>query len=141
MLVWTLAIDQQIDQYVASSASISVLDADGDGFAQVSNTGTDPIYQAFLDGDPVLNLLSDPTVLTCTLAGCIETAIEGPVSGPLLPQVGPAEIGITLRFTLSAGDAVSGLARFEVVPEPTTAVLLGAGFLMMGVRTRRRRQA
>jgi subtilisin family serine protease len=125
-----------VDQYIATSVTVSVLDSNGDGSAFLSNSGSDSIFRALVDLTPVVDLLTDPTLLSCDIAGCIETTTSGPVSGAFTPIMVQDTISIRMRFVLGPGDTASGLARFEVVPEPATALLLVGGLAAMAARRR-----
>ncbi len=136
---------QNVNQFIASSITTSVLDSDGNAgttAASVGQSGVIPIYQGQVNGVTQLSLLPPVTVgalpVTCNVNGCFATSAAGPVSGPLGPILANS-IGILLTFTLSPGDSASVLSRFEVVPEPGTAALLGLGLLALAVRRAARR--
>ncbi len=134
---------QTVDQFFASSATASVLDSNGNASATLAQSGTTPIYQAFINnaaGPFTLVLLppqdSGMLPVTCAAAGCNATTSALPQAGAFAPTLATS-IGITLTFELSPGDTASVLSRFEVVPEPGTALLLLSGLLGLAVARRR----
>ena len=140
IMVPDVAVGFESATYVASSYSITLQDANGDGSATLSSVPGTPIYQADVNGTPVLDLGTDPSSISCTPAGCVDVIFEGPVSGTF-GQVFANTIGLTLNFQLSPGDSAGGVARFEVreVPEPGTALMIGGGMALLGAGARRRR--
>jgi len=105
------------DEIINSSVGVTTTDSNGDGSIIVGRA-----HDAASDD-----------------AGCTAVAAIGTASQPVAPGVAN-QIGITLTFTLSAGDSAGITSRFEiiqVIPEPGTASLLGLGLVMLAVRRRR----
>lgn len=126
------------DKFLATSVSVSVLDADGDGDAMVESIAGFPIFRASVDGVTKVDLLEDPIAISCDVAGCIATLSVGPLAGALTPDVIQSGIAIGISYRLSPGDSATVLGRFEVVPEPATALLLVGGLAAMAGRRRTR---
>jgi uncharacterized protein (TIGR03382 family) len=126
---------------IGGSISGSVTDNNGDGATLETAPGT-ALYQALIDGGTAATLLDDPFSVT---TGSFLTAIVGPASfgdpipsQPYLPGVA-ASIGITITFTLSAGDSAGFTSIFvveECIPAPAALALFGVAGL---VGSRRRR--
>lgn len=121
------------------SVGYTLTDENGDGTATLASVGSNPLYKAFVDGTQELQLMGVSD--TCTSINCISSgsATDGvsslvttsdlkPVATSLAFTDGVAtELGITLDFTLSAGDKVNFESYFQVTPVPVPA----AGWLMM----------
>jgi hypothetical protein len=128
------------DRAIFSSVGITATDSNGNGALSVSSLA---LYEGQVNGGTVLSLL-DPLSLTqadCSFPGgpgCTATTSEG-IASLLLPPGSATLIGIKLQFTLSPGDSVGITSRFEIIPEPTTLLLFGAG--MVGLALSRRRAA
>jgi hypothetical protein len=112
----------------------SVTDANFNGVATVSPLLGFPLYAGQIDLVDVLPLLPAPFAISAPFAGGTANipATSAGLPGPTLP--GPAattSIGITNRFSLTAGD-IAGLTNFfVVVPEPTAALLLATGAIAL----------
>jgi hypothetical protein len=96
-----------------------------------------------VNGVGALSLL-DPVSLTqanCSpfpsTPGCSATTSDGIVL-QALPAGVATLIGIKLQFTLSPGDSIGITSRFEIVPEPTTLLLVGMGVTGLALARRRR---
>lgn len=130
------------DRVINSSVGITVTDSNGDGSLLLDEDGGTPIYQGTVDGSSLLDLTPGAVPLTLadcspSVAGCSADDADGT---PLLmvPAGTATEIGIILRFELSPGDSAGITSRFEIVPEPGTALLLGLGLASLSVGRRRR---
>jgi hypothetical protein len=113
-------------QIVASSVGVTATDSNGDSLVTVTSVTPNGIYTGTVNGVGALTLLPDPTSVSCSTAGCSQTASANFLSGPAGPGVA-TEIGITLQFTLTSGDSAGLTSRFEITPEPTTVLLFASG--------------
>ena len=123
---------------VASSTGVTVTDSNGDGSATASSVTPNGIFTGTIDGAGALTLLPDPTSVSCSTPGCSTSTSANFPSGPAGPG-SATQIGITLEFTLTPGDSAGITSRFEIAPEPTTALLLTSGLVGLVVVGRRRR--
>lgn len=124
---------------MAGSVSAVLSDQDGslDG-ATLSATTLEPVFQGYIDGNPVINArMWDP--------GYALNAPQDEANGDnnsFNNQPGPpavSQIGVQLKFTLSAGDSASVTGTFDVVAVPGPAGLsLFAAFGALAGRRRRR---
>jgi hypothetical protein len=109
--------------------------------ASVSAPTSMSIYQGKIDGSAVRTLLDDPFSVSFASANGSAPIGAADFGIPVRESVGVAtltDIGITLDFTLSAGDSVSFTSVFDVIPipEPSTALLFGGGLLAVALRRR-----
>ena len=127
------------DKAVFSSVGVTATDSNGNGSLSVTSLA---LFEGQVNGVGALSLL-DPVSLTqanCSpfpnTNGCSATVSDGIVS-QLVPAGVANLIGIKLQFTLSPGDSIGITSRFEIVPEPTTLLLVGAGLIGLAVTRRR----
>jgi len=92
---------------------------DGSSF---SDNGT-PVYKAYIDGNEVDTLMDPYSLVTIPNN---TTADDSEEFGWSTYGAGVASsIGIQIEFTLSAGDQATVQSRFEVIPEPSSMILIG----------------
>ncbi|MEZ4218572.1 MAG: PEP-CTERM sorting domain-containing protein [Myxococcota bacterium] len=145
-LTYTIAVSSPIpafnaDEIVQSTIQLRLLDSNGIGGALVTSSAGTDVYEAFVNGSKALGLLTDPFSLSCT--DPIDCTINGTAAAGVASQAfGPAvatSIGLTITFDLTPGNSASILSRFELVPEPGTALLVGIGLVgLAGARRHRR---
>jgi hypothetical protein len=131
------------DAIVFSSVGVTVTDSNGNNVLSFANSGATAIYQGLIDGTSALNLNPPNVPLTtadCSpfpgTPGCSATDSAGVVSQAAGPGTA-TQIGITLTFDLSPGDSAGLTSRFEIVPEPATAAMLGLGLASLAAFRRR----
>jgi hypothetical protein len=112
------------------------------GSASVAALGGGSIYTAQIDGIGVRTLLDDPFGVGVFVNNGSATIGPADFGIPVRESSGVAtttDIGIQLRFALSAGDSASFTSVFDVipVPEPGTASLVGLGLVLLTVVRRR----
>jgi hypothetical protein len=119
--------------FISGNVLTSVIDGGGSAGATVATTAGQALYQARIDGTTVATLQNDPFSL----------ASPGTASASFGPTVSNTavntDIGIQLRFSLTAGDTVAILSRFDVtaIPEPASAGLIGIGLALVAAIRRR----
>ena len=121
---------------ISGNVQTGVIDGGFDG-ATVAAVSPTALYQAQIDFATVATLQDVPFSLTAPPGGSNSASAS---FGPTVSGVPvSSNIGIQLRFSVTPGDTVSILSRFDVVavPEPSSAamLLLPAGLLLL--RTRR----
>jgi hypothetical protein len=118
----------------STGGSISSNEVSGSPVATASTDGTNPFYAGLIDTSTVLTLYDDPSSWSTTstdLTVNIDKASDG-LPGPTLPSGTVASsISIVHKFTLTAGDSISGTSNFFVTPEPATIAMLGLGGLFV----------
>jgi hypothetical protein len=126
---------------IGGSMAGSFTDANGGG-ATFDSSGLTAIYTALIDGASVATLNPSPVALVA--GSFLSTAVPTADFGTPIPfAAGPAlttDMGIQLKFTLSAGDtaALTSVFVVEPVPEPSTVVLALMG-VACGLFVARRR--
>jgi hypothetical protein len=125
---------------ISGNVRTDVIDGGGAAGATLSSVSPTPIYAAQIDFTTVATLQNDPFSIVAPARGSASSAAT---FGPTVnASAVTSNIGIQLRFALSAGDTASILSRFDVeaVPEPSTLVLSALGLLgTTAVGWRRRR--
>lgn len=125
--------------FISGTVLVGVIDGNDDGGATVATAAGFPIYAAQIDFVTVATLLDDPTSIVMVGSGPPANASD--VFGPVVHAGAvTANIGIQLRFSLTAGDTASILSRFDVVaiPEPATVGVLLLGGVALLRRPMRR---
>jgi hypothetical protein len=121
---------------ISGAIDIAVIDGGTDG-ATAASVNPTAIYQAQIDGVTVETLLDHPFSL---VAGSGGTNSADATFGPTVSGIPVnSNIGIQLRFSLTAGDTVSILSRFDVVAVPGPGAIALLGVAGLSIRARRRR--
>jgi hypothetical protein len=123
-----------------SSVGATITDSNGNNSMALSEDGAS-FYRGQINGVTALSLSVGPlSTADCPFpsAGCSATDADSFAGGPSGPGVANS-IAILLQFQISPGDSVGITSRFEIVPEPMTAAMVGLGLVGLGVAGRRRR--
>jgi hypothetical protein len=125
---------------ISGNVRADVIDGGGGPGATLATVPGFPMYAAQIDFGTVATLHNDPTSVIAPSSG--SASLPGSF-GPLFnPIAVSSNIGIQLRFSLSAGDTAAILSRFDVVavPEPSTIAIAVCGVsLLIAVKRGRRR--
>jgi len=134
------------DRVVFSSLGVTTTDSNGNNVLSFAKNLSTSIYQGQVNAATLLNL--DPPGLPLTtsdcspfpgVSGCSATGAAGiPAAGLAVPAGTANSVGIVLTFDLSPGDSAGLTSRFEVVPEPATALLFGIGLVTLALRRSQR---
>jgi hypothetical protein len=114
----------------------AALSSQGFTDATLAAQAGDSVFTAFIDGNAVQTMWNDPYSLT---AAAGQSAGDSNNFSNLIGPGANTDIGIRLRFTLSAGDSATVQGIFDIQPIPVPAVLplLAAFGLTVGGRRRR----
>lgn len=144
-VTFTLPIDAPIlpTSSVGGSMGGSVTDTSGEGLGGAATVAGSSLYEGLLDGTIIALTFYDhpqswPPGGIFDVAGDTVNidAVNAGLPGATIPAPGvTSTIGIRHQFELAPGDSISFTSFFKVVPEPSTALLLGVGILAL----RRRR--
>jgi hypothetical protein len=126
------------------SMAASLTDANNNGVATVATSGGLPFYSGQIDGATVLSMYPHAFSQSVAFAGQTVNvpALNPGLPGPTLPSgAALSTIGIVNRFTLTAGDILSGNSFFvvEPVPEPATSALVAMSLCFTTLIARRRK--
>jgi hypothetical protein len=106
------------------------------GDASLSAVSGGSVYTGMIDGTGVRTLLDDPFSVSVVVNNGSATVGPDDFGIPVRESIAVAtttNIGIELRFDLSAGDSASFTSVFDVVPEPASALLVGCGLAALGL--------
>jgi len=134
------------DSVINSSVGLTATDDDADNNLLVDEDGGISFYLGRVNATTLLNLTPPAIPVTtgdCTIPapnspGCTATSSTGISYLGVTPGVAN-NIEIVLRFALSPGDSIGITSRFEIVPEPSTGLLLGLGVLALALKRRQSR--
>ena len=129
---------------MGGSTGGSTTDANFDGLGGVSTSAPDPFFTGLIDGVAAAGAALHPDPFSTAPYPAAGGTVNIPstsfgLPGPTVP--GPAvttSIGIQNKFSLSGGDSIASTNAFivEVIPEPSTALLLGVGLAALAARRR-----
>lgn len=133
------------DRAIYSSLGVTATDSNGDGNLHFGAVTLGPttwtIYDGQVNGASALTMdPNNPSSLPLTTAdcggpGCSAVSANYVSLQALSPSIAYS-IGLDYRFVLSGGDSAAVTGRFEIIPEPSTALLLALGLIGLGIRRR-----
>lgn len=136
--VMTVTEPASIPAPAGSEASVGVT-VTADDSATLGHDGSTALYTAFVDGLPFETLLPlDSSLTTSATATDSDSFGQTPPFSEPVPAGVSSSIGARFEFTLTPGDQASFTSRFEVVPEPATAILCLSGLTGLAIVGRRR---
>lgn len=118
----------------------TLLDANNNGFAQMSTSGGAPLYMSLIDGGNYMPLYTAPFTLNTAPIGSASATLNTQFF--FFPGGQPGvttSIAITNTFTLSAGDAMTMTSAFRIDPEVPAPGAAGA-LALAGIAAARRRR-
>jgi hypothetical protein len=138
-IVLPISVNVGPPSIITGSIQGGVTDTNGNASALLSSVAPTAIYRAAIDGVVVRTLLNHVSSLNVNAAFQSKSFIPSPgYSNEILAGTSATtNIAIFLRFDLSPGDSASFTSVFNVVPEPSTAALLGLGLLGLLATARR----
>ena len=143
---FSVPITPALTSAVGGASVIGNLTVDGGGgtLGHVADgpdpdTDPEPMFRAFVDGAVLQGLLVFDSSVSAAFGSTTTGSDFFGLPGLTTPIPGgvSSTIGIQLAFTLTPGDSASFTSRFEVIPEPTTGLLVGLGLIGMGWLRRR----
>lgn len=139
-----LFISPALTPATSMSGNVGAVVSDQDGSpdgAMVANAGLEAIFQGYIQGVPQLNARIWGPVPSYSLVAAADAANND--SATFSGQPGPAaltQIGIQLKFTLSAFDSATVTGQFDVIaaiPGPASLALLAVFGALTPARRRR----
>ena len=136
-LTTTLGIAPAIPNGLMRGSVGFTLTNNSGGSATLETSGA-PIYQGVIDGTVARTLWDAPTSLTTPATDADSIAFGFPTREGA-PESIDSTIGISIRFSLTAGDSAAFTSNFDVIPVPLPAALwlFGSGLLGLFGATRR----
>lgn len=126
----TLSFPALNDPTATADAEFTLTDNDGDGASVALVSGNAGLNRASYNGSNIFAELIGSQNIGAGASTFNESAGPSTITGAVSSMQGQ------IAFTLSADDSASGSLYYEIVPEPVTFVLLGAGAGLMAVRRR-----
>ncbi len=131
-----------VNPLMRGSVGLTLTDNNDDGATLTDASGAS-IYKALIDGNSARTLWDAPISFGTSSTTSANTDFGFPTR-EVAPESVDSTIGITMMFTLTAGDSASFTSNFNVIPSPVpvpaAAWLFGSGLLGLGAAARRRRR-